>query len=670
MGLMTAAACLAAPATAPGLGGHGLDLAALDPAVPPCRDFFQYANGAWLRDHPIPDDHSTWGAFNQMRERNRVILKEILDQAAGAGAPRGSLRRMVGDFYASAMDTRAIARAGVRPLRPALARIAAVRDRRSLARALAQAHLEGGGPGFGFQVGPDDERSTAAIAQFSQGGLGLPDRDYYLRADPKSLRLRAQYQAHVARMFALLGERPRRAKVHAAQVLALEARLAQASMSLVERRDPRAVYHRMGAADLARIAPGFPWDAYQAALGIREGTILVRQPEFFREFSALVRDLPLGQWRAYLRWHAVKDLASSLAPAFERESFAFYGTVLSGTPRLAPRWKRAQDAVDQALGEALGRLYVERTFPPEAKARALALVDNLREALRDRLRTLDWMGPATRAAAEAKLDALAVKIGYPDRWRDYAGLGVARGDYAGNVVRARVFESRRNLAKLGRPVDRGEWEMTPPTVNAYYNPLLNEIVFPAGILQPPMFDPEADDAVNYGAIGMVIGHELTHGYDDQGRQYDARGELRDWWSPEDAAAFAARTEPLVRRFDALEVLPGVALNGRLTLGENLADLGGLKLAFAAFRRSLGGRPRPGDLDGFTAEQRFFLGYAQAWRFHAREAVARLRAQVDPHAPPRFRVNVPLADLPEFTEAFGCGAGTPMRAPEETRPAIW
>ncbi|MGA2081492.1 MAG: M13 family metallopeptidase [Holophaga sp.] len=657
---------LGVPATA----GRGVNLADLDPSVAPCRDFFQYANGSWIRRNPIPADQSTWSGFNEVKERNRLTLKAILDQCAAAGAPAGSPQRMVGDFYASGMDVRALERAGAAPLGPVLARIGAVRDARGLASALAAAHLDGTGPGFSFQVGQDDERSSVTIAQFAQGGLGLPDRDYYLRTDGKSRRIRARYRDHVARMLALLGEPPGRARADAGAVLELETRLAAASMTRVERRDPHAVYHRMTLAELAAIAPDFDWAGYLEALGVRADPVLVRQPEFFRWFSALVREAPPARWRAYLRWHAVHAAAPSLAPRFEREHCAFYGKALSGIQSMSPRWKRVQDTVDQDLGEALGRLFVERAFHPEAKARALELVANLRLALEERIRGLDWMGEATRTAALAKAAALRVKIGYPDRWRDYTGLEVVRGDYAGNVLRARRFEVRRNLAKLGRPVDRDEWEMTPPTVNAYYNPLLNEIVFPAGILQPPFFDPEADDAVNYGAIGMVIGHELTHGFDDEGRQYDAQGNLKEWWTAEDSKAFAARAGLVVQQFDALEALPGLHVNGRLTLGENIADLGGLKLAFAAYRKSLEGRPRPADIDGFTAEQRFFLGYAKAWRFQAREEAARMRVLVDPHAPPRFRVNAPLANLPEFIQAFGCGEGAPMCAPPGSRPAIW
>jgi predicted metalloendopeptidase len=650
-------------------GSRGINPAHMDPSTPPCQDFFQYANGNWIKQNPIPADQSTWGAFNQLRERNRGVLKELLEEAAGAQAPAGSPRQMVGDFYASGMDTKAIERAGLEPLRPELARIAAIRDGQDLAAAIARGRVTGGGPGFGFFVGQDDKESTAYIAQFAQGGLSLPDRDYYLNQDPRSQEIRAKYLEHVARMFGLMGEKPLLARAHAGIVLAMETRLAQASMTRVERRDPNAVYHKMTMDQLAELAP-FEWGVYRRTLGLKATTVLVRQPAFFRTFSAMVREVPLAQWQTYLRWHALTAAASHLSAPFEREDFAFFGTTLSGAKEMSERWKRVQDATDHALGEALGQLYVERTFSAEAKDRALALVANLRAALGERIRDLDWMGPATRVAALAKLDALTVKIGYPDRWRDYSGLKVDRASYMDNLARARAFEFNRDLAKLGRPVDRNEWEMTPPTVNAYYNPLMNEIVFPAGILQPPFFDPQADDAVNYGAIGMVIGHEMTHGFDDEGRQYDAQGNLKDWWTPEDSRAFAARTGLVVRQFDALEALPGLPLNGRLTLGENIADLGGLKLAFAAYRKSRDGRPRPADLDGFTAEQRFFLGYAQAWAFHAREETVRMRVTVDPHAPPRFRVNAPLANLPEFAQAFGCGEGTAMTSPAESRPAIW
>ena len=660
--------CLLAGLLATALAGRGLDPAGMDPSVAPCQDFFQYANGGWLRDHPIPPDQASWGSISLLKERNRLVLKEILEDSAASGAPPGSLQQKLGDFYASGMDTRAIERAGTAPLRPALGRIDAIRDGRGLAAAIAWAHLEGAGPGFHFRVDQDDRRSTEEIAQFAQGGTTLPDRDFYLAQDDRSREIRAQYLEHVARMFGLLGERPLLARAHAGIVLGMETRLAGASMTRTERRDPRAVYHPMTLAELGALAPGFDWASYCATLGLKADRVLVRQPGFFRELSAMARDLPLAQWRTYLRWHALDASAGQLGPAFEREHFAFFGGTLGGIRTMPERWKRVQDAADHALGDALGRLYVDRAFPRGARARALELVANLRAALGERLRGLEWMGPATRAAALDKLAALDVKIGHPDRWRDYAGLEVSRTDYAGNVIRARTHAFRRDLARLGRPVDRGEWHMTAPTVNAYYNPQMNEIVFPAGILQPPFFDPGGDDAVNYGAIGAVIGHEMIHGFDDQGRRYDAQGNLRDWWTEGDSRAFEVRADQLARQFERIEVLPGLHLNGRLTLGENIADLGGLKLAFAAFRKAAEGRPRPADAGGPGPEQRFFLGYAQAWRYQAREETVRTRVLTDPHAPPRFRVNVPLSDLPEFAQAFGCAPGTP--APGEARPSIW
>ena len=661
-GLMATVLGAQAP-SAPGL--HPGDL---DPSVQPCQDFYQYANGTWLKQHPIPADHPAWSGFDELQDRNAEVLKGILEVAARARAPRGSLQQKVGDFYAAGMDTAAIGKAGLSPLKAELARIEAIGNGRELAEAFARGHLLGLGGAFSFDVQPDDKDSATPIAQFAQGGLGLPDRDDYVATDDKARTLRAQYEAHVTRMFTLMGVPPALARARAGIVLALETRLARASMTQVELRDPQAIYHRMTLEELRALAPGLDWKAYCGTLGLQAGTVLVRQPAFFRELAAMT-SLSLGQWKAYLAWHLVNGYASSLSAPFEAEHFAFYGTILDGTPEQPPRWKRVMRATDSALGEALGRLYVDQAFTPEAKARVLDLVANLRAVLRERIQRLDWMGPATKEAALGKLAAFTVKMGYPDVWRDYGALEVSRAGYAANLQRARLFEVRRALAKLGKPVDRREWDMTPPTVNAYYNPVMNEIVFPAGILQPPFFDPRADDAVNYGAIGVVIGHEMTHAFDDQGRQYDAQGNLKDWWTPADAQAFGARAELVVRQFDALEVLPGLHVNGQLTQGENIADLGGVKLAFAAFRKAGAGRPRV-DRDGFSPEQRFFLGFAQAWHEQDREEYTRILVRTDPHAPARFRVNAPLANLPEFQEAFGCGAGTAMCRPEAQRPSIW
>jgi len=664
-GLMAAVLVAQAPA------GHGQRLGDQDTGVAPCQDFFQFANGGWLKAHPVPADRSTWGAFDEMEERNNVVLLEILEDAAGARAPGGSVPQKVGDFFAAGMDAKAIDRAGLSPLRPELARIGAVNDARGLASALAALHLRGSRAGFAFGVGQDDKRSTTCLAELAQGGLGLPDRDLYLKEDDRSREIRNKYLDYLTTLGTLTGASPALARARAGIVLAMERRLAGASMTRVERRDPQATYHRLSQAELRALAPAFAWDAYFAGIGLAwPEALLVRQPRFLQELSAMAGDTPPAQWRAYLALHLVDDSAPFMGPAFEQAHFDFHEAALNGTRSMSPRWKRVLRATDHALGESLGQMFVARTFSPRARARALELVGHVRGALRERIAGLEWMTGPTRQAALDKLDAVTVKIGYPDAWRDYAGLPVDRNGYLGNVVRAAAFEFRRQLGKLGRPVDRGEWGMTPATVNAYYNARLNEIVFPAGVLQPPCFDPEADDAVNYGGLGMVVGHELTHGFDDRGRQYDAEGNLRDWWADADRKAYAARTDLVVRQFDRIEALPGLRLDGRLTLGENLADLGGLKIAYAALGKALEGRPRPAAIDGFNPEQRFFLGFAQSWHFQAREEAARMRLLVDPHSPAKVRVNAPLANLPEFGEAFGCGAEGPKNWPGERAPAIW
>ncbi len=651
--------------------GRGVHPADLDPATAPCQDFFQYANGGWLKAHPIPADRATWGGFNEVEERNSALLKEILEEAAASQAPAGSVPRQVGDFYRAGMDVKGLAKAGLAPLRPLLARVEAVKDARGLAQELARLRVLGLGAGFRFNVVVDDRDSGAYAAELAQGGLGLPDRDDYLLDTDRARDLRASYRTYLAGLLELAGEKPALARAHAAMALEVEARLAQASMTRVELRNPQALYNRRTLAELKALAPAFDWEAYFREAGLAApATLLVRQPRFLEALSALGRDLPAAQWRAYLKVRVLDGAAPCLDEAFERLHFAFHSTTVRGIRDMSPRWKRVLRAEDQALGDSLGRMYVARAFPARARTRMAALITNLRGALRARIQALAWMSPATREAAVKKLDALTVKIGHPDVWRDDSALKIEATGYFGNVTRAAAFAFRADLAKLGRPVDRTEWSMTAPTVNAYYEPTRNEIVFPAGILQPPFFDPEADDAVNYGAIGMVIGHELTHGFDDEGCQYDAQGNLRDWWTEADKRAYAARTDLVVRQYDALEALPGLPLNGRLTLGENIADLGGLKIAYAAFQASLAGHLRPAPIDGFTAEQRFFLGYAQCWHFHAREAAARVLAATDPHSPAKARVNGPLSNLPEFFEAFGCREEGPMHRPESARPTLW
>jgi predicted metalloendopeptidase len=650
---------------------HGIRPAFLDTTVKPDQDFFLYANGGWLKANPIPADQTTWGAFNELREANRATLRQIMEEAAAARAPKGSALQKVGDFYAAGMDTAAIAKAGLKPLKPFLARIEALKDAKGLATEIGLMHQETANPAFGFGVGQDDMDSASYIAQFVQGGLGLPDRDYYILEDAKSQDIRAKYLDHIAKMFELMGEAKLLAKAHAGIVMGMETRLAKASMTQVEQRDPHAVYHKMSPAELAKLAPDFPWNAYFKAIGLPEQkAILVRQPKFFEELGRMAKELPLAQWKTYLRWNLVHGTANELPEAFGEETFAFYGKALSGAKERQARWKRVQAATDGALGEVVGQLYVQKAFSPEAKTKMIELVGNLRAALKERIENLAWMSEATKQKALQKLAAFNVKIGYPDVWRDYSKLEITKGAYLANGLAASRFAFQRGIAKLGKPIDRAEWGMTPQTVNAYYDPSMNEIVFPAGILQPPFFDPKADDAVNYGAIGMVIGHEMTHGFDDQGRQYDAQGNLKDWWTPEDAKAYTSRTDLVVKQAGAFEVMPGLKLNGELTLGENIADLGGMKIAFEALKKQWAKAGKPGSVDGFTPEQRFFLGYAQAWRFHARPETARMLVMVDPHSAPHFRVNGPLANMPEFFEAFPCADGAPMKRPADQRPAIW
>lgn len=662
--------CLGAPLAAQGY--HGFNPKNMDTTIRPCDDFFRYALGTWEKNTVIPAEYAAYGVDQEIEERSFAILKEILEGAAkDTRAPKGSERQKVGDYFASGMDVDRIEKEGLKPLAGHLARIEGLKEGRDLAGLLASMHKELFHPAFHFRVDQDDKASEHYIVQISQGGLGLPEREYYLKSDAKSAELRAKYVAHVAKNFEFLGEKPEAAKAHAETVMAMELRLAKASMSMEERRNPNAVYHKMAPAELIKLAPGLDWNAYFKGLGLEPmKALLVRQPSFFKELGLMARELPVAQWRTYLRWNLVRSSADYLNASIEQADFDFYGKTLEGTESQKPRWKRILAHTDNAMGEALGKLYVERAFPPQAKARMQELVKNVLEALRGRIRNLEWMSEATKQQALAKVDTIRVKIGYPDVFRDYSKLEINRGSFVLNALAARSFEFQRNLNHLGKPLDRGEWMMTPPTNNAYYEPTLNEICFPAGILQPPYFDLEADDAVNYGNIGATIGHELTHGFDDSGRQFDAQGNLKDWWTPEDAKAFDARAQLVVKQFDAFEPLPGMHINGKTTLGENLADLGGLKIAFSAFKLSQKGKPPVGLIEGFTPEQRFFLGYAETWRLKHREEALRSRLMTDVHSPAKYRIVGPLANMSEFFEAFGCKEGEPMMRPAKERPSVW
>jgi putative endopeptidase len=660
----------------------GFDLKDLDVSCQPCQDFFQYATGGWKKRNPIGPAYPTWERFSQIQEANLLSLRQILETAATAraAAPNAdapeTLDQKLGDFYGACMDENGIEAAGLKPLEPEMARIARISSAAELPTEVARLHMQGVRVLFGFGSGQDDKDSTQTIAQAFQGGLGLPDRDYYTQQDERSRKLRAQYHQHIVKMLRLAGDGSVAAENSARAVLVLETKLAEASKTRVERRDPQANYHKMNLAELRELTPAFSWESYFREVGFPEiHEVNVRQPEFFRALNAQLQTTPLADWKIYLRWHLLRASAPALSSKIVKEDFAFYNRTLTGVKELLPRWRRCVNATDRNLGEALGQKYVAGAFPPEAKAKAQAMVADLMAAMRSDIETVDWMSEPTRQEALKKLSAVSLKVGYPDKWRDYSAFHVARGPYVENLHRGAAFEFHRALAKIGQPVDRTEWEMTPPTVNAYYNASMNEIVFPAGILQPPLFDPKADDALNYGGMGAVIGHELTHGFDDQGRQYDAQGNLRDWWTPEDVKNFQARAECVEKQFSAFVVQGDVHENGKLVLGESIADLGGLNIAHVAFERALArsaqaGRPAPGKVDGFTQQQRFFLAFARAWATNARPEYERMMAVTDEHPLPRFRTNGPVSNLPEFAAAFACPAGAAMARPGEARCKIW
>ncbi|HYL35756.1 MAG TPA: M13 family metallopeptidase [Bryobacteraceae bacterium] len=641
----------------------GFSIANLDTTADPCVNFYQYACGTWMAKNPVPPDRSVWGATSQLDDSNRAILRGILEKASANDPKRAPNDQKIGDFYFSCMDQPAIERLGIQPLKPDLDRISAIAAKPALAGELARLHLIGVNALFRFSSSPDLKDSSINIADIDQGGLGLPDRDYYLKDDARSVELRKQYVAHVQKMLELLGEAPGKAAADAQAVLRFETELAKGSLDRVSRRDPDKTYHKLPVRELASLAPDIQWQQYFNGLhppAFAELNIGV--PDFFKALDAAVAHTDLQDIKTYLRWHLVHAEASLLEKAIDDEDFHFYGQILTGAEQQEPRWKRCVSATDGDLGFALGRKFVDLTFGAEGKARTLKMVQEIEQALGNDIRELAWMTPATKEQALVKLRAVANKIGYPDKPRDYSTVKIVRGDAVGNDERATEFEARRELNKIGKPVDRSEWLMTPPTVNAYYYPPENSINFPAGILQPPFYDNRLDAAVNYGGGGSVIGHELTHGFDDQGRKFDAHGNLRDWWTPEDAREFEQRAQCFIQQYSSFTPIDETHLNGKLTLGENTADNGGVRLAFMALMESLNGKPQP-KIDGLTPEQRFFLAYGQIWCQNVRPEAARLRAQTDPHSPGADRVNGVVQNMPEFQQAFSCKVGQPMvRAP--------
>ncbi|MGA2377342.1 MAG: M13 family metallopeptidase [Candidatus Sulfotelmatobacter sp.] len=653
-------------AAAPSKPEPALDVTSMDRSVDPCVDFFKYSCGGWIKNNPIPPDQSSWDTYSKMQDENRVRLRGILETAAVPDPARNAAAQKIGDYYSSCMDEKAIEAEGTEPLKPQLERIAKIGSKAEIAD-VAAAMVDDNAP-FRFASNQDFKDATQVIAYVDQGGLGLPDRDYYVKEDPKSVDLRKAYVVHVQKMFELLGDQPEVAAAEAQTVMRIETALARGSMTRVEQREPKNLDHKMTTGELEKISPDFQWRVYFTKVGLPSlASLNVASPGFFKALNEELDKESLADWKTYLRWHLVHADAPFLSSALLNENFAFYGKTLRGQQELQPRWKRCTDNVDDDLGEALGQVYVEKYFSPQAKQEALKMVKEIEAAMENDISSLPWMSAATKQQALIKLHGMANKIGYPDKWRDYSKLEIVRGDELGNVERARRFEFDRELAKIGKPVDRGEWGMTPPTVNAYYDPQMNDINFPAGVLQPPAFDPNSDAAPNYGDTGGTIGHELTHGFDDEGRQFDAHGNLRDWWTAEDGKEFVKRASCISDQYSTYKIIDDIKINGKLTLGEDTADLGGLILAYVAWKEDTKGQNLQ-PLDDLTPDQRFFVGYGQSWCGETRDETKRLRATVDPHSPEKYRTNGVVSNMPEFQEAFHCKAGSPMV--NQNRCRVW
>jgi putative endopeptidase len=640
-----------------------LDVSAMDRTADPCVDFYTYSCGEWIKKNPIPPDQSSWGTYGKLEDENRAQLRAILEEAASADRARDAVTQKIGDYYASCMDEAAIEKLGAKPLLPELNRIANLKSKQDLAEYIATAQfapsLYGGGVLFTFRSNQDFKDSTQVIAEADQGGLGLPDRDYYLKDDPKSEELRKAYVAHVAKLFELVGDKPADAAAEAAIVMRIETALAKGQMTRVERRDPPKLYHKMTAEELQKLAPAFGWNTYFTKTGVGSLAALnVVTPDYFHLMSEEIEKESLANWKIYLRWHAAHEAATDLSASFVKENFSFYGKTLRGREELPPRWKRCTNDVDNDLGEALGQAYVAKYFSPEAKQAALKMVREIEAAMQSEIQALPWMGAPTREQALTKLHAIANKIGYPDTWRDYSSLEIVRGDEIGNSERASWFEFHRWLAKIGKPVDRKEWDMTPPTVNADYDPQRNDINFPAGVLQPPLFSALSDAAPNYGDTGATMGHELTHAFDDEGSQFDAQGNLRNWWTDADRKEFEKRAQCVVDQYSGYTIIDDIKINGKLTNGEDLADLGGTLLAYLAWKEDTKNQKLE-PLDGLSPEQRFFVAYGQSWCTNERDENKRLRATVDPHSPEKYRANGVVSNMKEFREAFHCKPGQPM-----------
>jgi putative endopeptidase len=650
----------------------GIDLNNFDNTVSPRTDFYTYVNGNWIKSNPIPASEVSWGSFNELNQKNQKNLHLLLDEAmANKNAPKGSSAQLVRDFYAMGMDTVKLEKEGITPLNGEFKLINEMKTSADLMRVLAHEQLIGCDALFGFGVSPDLKSSKVNAVYFSQSGTGLPEKDYYLGQDEMLKKIREEYVAHIEKLLILSGEKADAAKKGAKAVMDIETELAQHSMAAVELRNVNAQYTKMTLKEVQALSPNIDWAVYFKGMNIvAPAEIIVAQVDFLKEVNSMLKTIPMESWKTYYRWHLLSATASKLNNAIGQEHFHFYGTVLSGAKAQKPRWRRCLELTDASVGDALGQLYVAKYFTPDSKKRVNEMVSNLMEAYKERINTRDWMSPETKQMALVKLDKIIRKLGYTDKWKDYSSLDIKRDSYLANYLRAQEYESKRNIAKYGKPVDMTEWGMTPSTINAYYNPSGNEIVFPAGIMQAPFFNPDADDAVNYGAMGSVIGHEITHGFDDEGSQFDADGNLKNWWTEEDKKKFEAKTKILASQYSSFIVLDSVHVNGELTLGENIADLGGLTISYYAFKHSLIGKPVPAKIDGFTAEQRFFLSWAQAWRTNMRPEQLKKMVKTNPHAPAMARVFGPLSNMKEFYEAFGVKEGDKMYRKPGERAEIW
>ncbi|MGE0589174.1 MAG: M13 family metallopeptidase [Cyclobacteriaceae bacterium] len=654
---------------------EGLELSNMDTTVRPQDDIFRFANGAWLDRTVIPGDKGSWGSGNEVFEHNNEVLLDLLKTAASNPEyVEGSDQRKASDFYSIGMDSLLAEKVGVSVLEPTFKKISDIKNSKSLTAYLADQESEGGGAFFGLFIIPDLKQADKVAAYFGSGGLGLPERDYYLKTDEKSKETRDEYVKHVSSMLQLTGESLEQANKHANQILALETKLASATLTKEESRDPSKQYHKRSVTDLAQMVPAIDWNSYLNTLGITEDTLIVTEPKFMTECQQIFSSGKWDEIQTYLKWSALNGAAPFLNHAVVQESFDFKGKYLNGVEQMRPRWKRVMSTTDNFLGEAIGQLYVDKVFPPEAKAKALEMVENIKLAMADRIKQLEWMSDSTKQMALNKLSRISVKVGYPDEWKSYAGLQIEKSpeksSYYQNAVNASRFQVRQAINKLGKPVNKREWQMTPQTVNAYYNPLFNEIVFPAGILQPPFYNYKADEAVNYGGIGAVIGHEISHGFDDSGSRFDADGNLKNWWGEEDLEKFKGKGKALADQYSNYEPLEGQHLQGEFTLGENIGDLGGVIIAYEGLQRYLRENGSPGLIDGYTPEQRFFLSWATIWRTKYRDEYLRTLINTDPHSPNQYRASVPLTNVDQFYKAFDVKEGDKLYRSESDRVKIW